>query len=287
MSTKKNKYMYAKLKRVTLASLMLLLLAAGRPFAQQAEARKNDRVVFLDGGSKEGKVISFTDDRIQFVHQGETLKYEFTKKTIQRIEYASGRTETMSPGIAADNSATDTRNRVAVLPMTYIAEGSASKMDNMPQLLQEMTTEFMSQSAAELKFRSPAEINALLAKAGITAETIHTFTPQELATVLHVEYLVTGTVMQDKGSIVTVEHYRTDKRKRNDRDWDGNRSRERKESHGSSVTNQQVENQVALTIFNDAGESIYSRSRHSLISSVDGYKNTLRYLLKRTPLYQR
>ena len=266
-----------------------ILLAISGSYAQNSNMVKSDKIIFLNGNSKEGKITAFVNDKVQFVHLGETLNYEFNKKEIEKIEYASGRTEviTEKKEQVMITHTEDARNKVAVLPLGYIAEGSDSKMDNMPFLLQEMTIEYLSKSAGELKFKSPGETNATLSKAGIIESNIRDYTPKEIADILNVEYVIMGTVMQDKGSIVTVDHSHTERRRKTERDWDGYRTRQRTEGHVTSVSNQQIENQVSLSIYNEAGESIYTKSRHSLISTIDGYKNTLRYLLKRTPLYER
>ncbi len=274
---------------MTIVLTGLLVLIVSIVSAQNNNVVKSDKIIFLNGNAKEGKVIAFANDKVQFIHRGETLNYQFEKKEIEKIEYASGRTEiiTEKKEPAVITTTAEARNKVAVLPIGYIADGNDSKMDNMPFLLQEMTIEFLSKSASELKFKSPAETNALLAKAGVNESNIREYTPKELAGILNVEYLIMGTVMQDKGSIVTVNHRETERRQKTDRDWDRYRTRQRTESHGTSVTNQQIENQVSLSIYNETGESIYTKSRHSLISDVDGYKGTLKYLLKRTPLYER
>ncbi|MEP7376378.1 MAG: hypothetical protein ABI675_23475 [Chitinophagaceae bacterium] len=281
--------MKKKIRRTVILVAGLILLAIGGLYAQSNNIVKSDKIIFLNGNSKEGRITAFTNDKVQFVHRGETLNYEFNKKEIQKIEYASGRTEVITEKKEQESKAhtEDARNKVAVLPLGYIAEGSDSKMDNMPFLLQEMTIEYLSKAAGELKFKSPAETNALLSRAGINESNIRDYTPKELAGILNVEYLIMGSVMQDKGSIVTVDHSRVERRGRTERDWDGYRTKQRTEGHGTSVTNQQIENQVSLSIYNESGESIYTKSRHSLISTIDGYKNTLRYLLKRTPLYER
>jgi hypothetical protein len=281
--------MKQQVKKAVIVLTGLMMFATGIVSAQNSNTVKPDKIVFLNGNAKEGKVISLANDKIQFVYRGETVNYEFNKKEIEKIEYASGRTEfiTAKKEQPITTTAADARNKVAVLPLGYIADGSDSKMDNMPFLLQELTIEYLSQSASELKFKSAVETNAVLAKAGINETNIREYTPADLADVLKVEYLIMGNVMQDRGSIVTVDHRHTERSRRTERDWDGYRTKQRTEGHGTSVTRQQIENQVSLSIYNQSGESIYTKSRHSLISTIDGYKNTLRYLLKRTPLYER
>lgn len=281
--------MKQKITKLTIISAGMFLLAISMVSAQSSNTAKSDKIIFLDGNAKEGKITAFANDKIRFTHRGETLNYEFNKKEIEKIEYASGRTEVLterkSPEIMAQPGSA--RSKVAVLPLGYIADGNDSKMENMPFLLQEMTIEFLSKSASELKFMDPVEMNARLLKAGINESNMREHTPKELANLLHVEYIIMGSVMQDRGKIVTVNHNHTEGRKRIDRNWDGYKVKKRRESHGSSVTGQQIENQVSLSIYNNGGEKIYNKSRHSLISTADGYKNTLRYLLKRTPLYER
>lgn len=281
--------MKQKITKWTIISAGMFLLAISMVSAQSSNTTKSDKIIFLDGNAKEGKVTAFANDKIRFTHRGETLNYEFNKKEIEKIEYASGRTEVLSERKQEENIIQfgNIRNKVAVLPLGYIADGNSSKMENMPFLLQEMTIDFLSKSASELKFMDLAEMNALLSKAGINESNVREHTPKELANLLHVEYIIMGSVMQDKGKIVTVDHSHTEGRKRIDRNWDGYKVKQRMESHGTSVTGQRIENQVSLSIYNNGGENIYSKSRHSLISTIDGYKNTLRYLLKRTPLYER
>lgn len=276
------------IKKASLFAVLLLALA-NILSAQGSSITKADKIVFLDGHAKEDKVTTFVNDKVRFTYRGETLNCGFAKKEIERIEYASGRTELLTAKKVIESSVPflDVRNRVAVLPLSYIADSHSSKMENMPFLLQEMTIEFLSKSAAELKFMDPAEMNAVLIKAGIDESNLREYTPKDLAGLLHVEYIIMGSVMQDRGKIVTVNHNHTRSRKNTDRDWDRYRTKERRESHGSTVTGQQIENQVSLSIYNNEGEKIYSKSRRSLLSGMDGYKSTLRYLLKRTPLYER
>ena len=293
--------MKQKIRKAVIMLTGLLSLTTGIVSAQSRPIAKLDKLIFLNGNAKEGKVTACENGKVQFVHRGETLNYEFNNTEIEKIEFASGRIEFISRkredqiiipfGIA--------KNKVAVLPLGYIGDGHDSKMNNMPFLLQELTVEYLSQSAIALKFKGPAETNALLARAGINESNIRVYTPKELAAILNVEYIIMGTVMQDKGNIVTVDHWHTESRGRTGKDWNryterSGRDRDRRynamqrsDSHGSSVTRQQIENQVSLSIYNAAGESIYAKSRHSLFSNIDGYKNTLRYLLKRTPLYER
>ncbi len=265
------------------AGLFLLVTAA---VAQRSSTEKTDKLVFLNGTVKEGKVLAFTDEKVKFTHTGETLDYEFPKKEIERIEYASGRAELITEKKPAEPlpAPVSSKNKVAVIPMQYIANGNAGNKDDMSYYLQEIAISYLSKSAAELKFSDAAEINAALLKNGISDTSIRKYTPAELAALLHVEYVIMGAVLQDNGNVVT--HASANRTRKQDH-WDNGDRRRRDNYQQHVVTNQLVETHVTLSIYNESGEKIYGKSRQSLLSERDAYKNTIHYMLKRTPLYKR
>jgi hypothetical protein len=188
------------------------------------------------------------------------------------------------------------RNRVAIMPITYMGDGNEEREEEMQFFLQDIAVSYMDRSAVELKFMDVAEINAILFKNGINEETIRQYTPRELAGILNVEYIITGSVLQDRGSVVTVSNQHSTRRQtiehrdrysRHGRRIDEIQVRNRNNSVRSSVTRQNIETQVSFSIYNDSGERIYSKSRKSILSESDAYKNAIQYLLKRTPLYKR
>jgi hypothetical protein len=176
--------------------------------------------------------------------------------------------------------------KVAVMPMTYIADDNGSRAEQMPFYLQEMAINCLSQSAAELKFMDAAEVNAILLKNGIDGDNIRRYTPRELAAILHVEYVITGSVLQDNGNVVTVSH--TNSRRQHIERWGKwQEVSRRNNSNSMSVTRQNIETHVTVSIYNETGEKIYTKSRQSILSEPDAYKAALKFLLKRTPLYNR
>jgi hypothetical protein len=267
-----------------LSAGLFLLLNQGA--AQKTGSEKTDKITFLNGTTRDGKVLAFLDERICFVHTGETLNYEFPKKEIEKIEYASGRveviTEKKAPGILP--APVVSKNRVAVIPLQYTGYGNEGRKEDMGFFLQEIAINYLSKSATELQLVDATEINAALLKNGISDSSIRKYTASELAAILHVEYIIIGSVLQDNSAIVT--NATGNKVKKQD-DW-GNGDYKRRENYQQSVVlSQHVETQVTLSIYNEMGEKIYSKSRHSLLAERDAYKNTIHYILKRTPLYKR
>jgi hypothetical protein len=284
--------------KTTLA--VTFFLAASVVSAQNISVQRTDKVFFLNGDIKEGKVTGLMNEKIQFVHQGETLNYELNKREIEKIVYASGRTEIITEKKSRQVSMTpvNSKNRVAVMPMIYIGDDDDTRSEEMRFHLQGIAISYLNRSAMELKFMDIAEINALLFKNGINDLNIRQYTPKELAAILNVEYLIMGSVLQDRGSVVTVSNNHNTRRQTIEQ-YNRRGRHERYDRHGrtvivtrgnnngSSVTRQNIETQVSLTIYNEMGEMIYTRSRHSLLSEPDAYKYTIQYLLKRTPLYER
>jgi TolB-like protein len=179
----------------------------------------------------------------------------------------------------------NSRNRVAVMPLSYIGNDNEARSEEMKYQLQNLTVNLLHSAAAELKFLDPAEINAILLKNGITVETIRQYTPAELAKLLHVEYIIMGSVIQDEGSVVTQTNSNTVRRGNNNHYY--NHGKTKTYRNERTETRQNIETQVSVSIYNETGENIYSKSRHSILTESDAYKNALQYLLKRCPLYKR
>jgi hypothetical protein len=190
----------------------------------------------------------------------------------------------------AQNNGFSSRYRVGVMPLVYLGDGSEGREEEMRYQLQDIVVNYMSRSSAELKFVDAAEINALLYKKGIDASAIRQYTPRELAHLLNVEYLIMGSVIQDPGNIVTTENsYKT--RRQNveyrGRYRDRPRITGRSFHTGNTVTRQHIKTQVSISIYNETGDRIYTKSRESILTESDAYKFALQYLLKRTPIYNR
>ena len=175
---------------------------------------------------------------------------------------------------------TNAENKVAILPMTYIADGSDVRTNEMPYHLQNLAYQYLSEDVFELKFQDPAQTNAILFKRGIRGTEIRKYTPKELAEILQVEYVIVGLVNQESLGMTT---FSNSKKEFNHRHW----GKHEKEKHVRTRTTEQMSTTIDLDIYNDQGEKIFSRSRRSILSSVDAYKAGLHYLLKRTPLHKR
>ncbi len=268
--------------------ILYFLLLATSSMAQQT-SQKNDKVHLLNGEIKEGKIQAISDDAIQFSYAGETLNYNLKKNAIHKLEFASGREEVLNQNIIKPVASTNYLEKsVAILPLFYIGEGTDKKTDEMRYRLQKETYNFMSKKARELKFQDPSETNALLFKNKVNEETIRQYTIGELAAILQVEYVITGTVTQEIGN--SSQYTNSTSSGNTQIDADRNRQinvKEKNQTISHTSNNVDIKTSVDLSVFNIKGEKIYNDTKKSVLTTVDAYKNSLHYLLKRTPLYER
>lgn len=281
--------MKINMKNVRAVLVIFLSLTVQLMAAQNGNHLKLDKITFLDRQVKEGRVISISGNTVKFTHKGESLVYDFDKKEIETIAFASGRIDTLTYLAKEVNNkpVVDTDNKVAVVPLSYIGEGSASRMDQMEFRLQEIAIDYLRKYSRELKIQDATETNAILGKKGINSYSIRNYTPKELAEILQVEYVIMGTIEQNYADISTVTTNNRTGSTQIEQRGNGISVKDRQNSTGFSNTHQNVQTNVRIAVYNEKGENIYSKSKHSILSTNEAYKNSLQFLLKRTPLYKR
>src|SRR5450432_2775261 len=258
-----------------------------------------DVVVKMNGDEMKGKVLEITDTDIKFSYTGESLVYTFKKTDIFKINYASGRSELFNKTLPSDvkaepntgstktgtqKSKEDHHNRVAILPFAYIKDGQHTA-EALGEKVQTECYSYISKHAGVYKIVEPRTTNALLIKAGINKENIKGYMMDDICNILGVEYLVDGLVSVNKSSQTV---YQSDNGTTTTKSDDKSSNKEKStnsSSHGTAT--QEYETSLNLAIYNDKGNSVYSQERKSILSTQDAYKNTLEYLLKRTPLYSK
>ncbi|RWU05043.1 hypothetical protein [Pedobacter chitinilyticus] len=275
---------------------LVALLLSISTFAQTSNNEKADIILKVNGDEMKGKITKITDTDLTFIYSGETLEYTIKKSDILKITHSSGRVETINqPPLPSDirkndqivmkGTPADHHNRIAVLPFHYLIENQPGA-DEIGLSAQQDTYSFLSQHSAGYTLIDPRTTNALLAKGGVTKENITGFTMNELCNILGVEYIIDGTVKQNKASQTsyTSDNSNTNvKRNANDKVTKVN-------SYGSTFSNaeQRYDVSVSLNIYNDNNANIYNQSHKAFFSNTDGgFGSPLQYLLKRCPLYRK
>lgn len=270
----------------------LLFLLVGYHVGFSQTSKKNDVIVKSNGDILNGEVHEITDSTIRFTYTGEKLVYTIKKSDIIKITFASGRSETFSnvapqtssaPSVpqsqaAVQTSGEDTRNKVAILPFSFLKDGQ-SLAEEVSEEVQNECYALLSKHAGVHTVMSPRATNVALNKQGINRSNIKNYSMSELCQILGVEYVIDGMISQNR---TTQTNYATttynDKSKNDDKKKSGTAS-----SYSTNVQNYQTV--MDMKIYNEKSEIIYNQNRKAFWQTEDAYKNTLEYLIKRCPLY--
>jgi len=275
--------------------LFLTLLTTG-VYAQTASTEKTDVILKLNGEEMKGKITKIADSELTFIYTGETLEYTVKKSDILKITHASGRVEIINQvalpsdlrkddQVVMKGTPADHHNRIAVLPFHFVIENQPGA-DEIGLNAQQDTYAFLSQHSAGYTLLDPRTTNALLAKANVTKQNITGFTMNELCNMLGVEYVIDGSIKQNKAAQTSYASDNSNSTvKRN-----GNDKITGVKSSGSTFSSaeQRYDVAVSLTIYTDTNASIYNQTHKAFFSNTDGgYNSPLQYLLKRSPLYRK
>lgn len=262
----------------------------------QTGSQKEDIIKKINGDELKGRLIRVTDSDVSFVYTGETAEYVIKKSDIAQILHSSGRTEVVSQQVQPSQirqndqitmvaSPADHHNKIAILPFTFLMDNQPGA-DAIGMKAQQDTYALLSQHAAGYTILDPRTTNAKLVQAGITKDKMIGFTMKNLADVLGVEYIIDGTVAQNKAyqtSYTSTSDNTSVKRDDDDKI-------KKVSTYGSSSSNaaQRFDVRVSLQIYMDNNASIYNANHQALFSNTDGsYGAPLEYLLKRCPLYKK
>ena len=261
--------------------LLFILLCTSISFAQ-SEA-KLDKVVMTNGEVKMGHVTGISDTEVQFVHDKETLTYTLDKAKISKIEFgSSGRIEVynqVQASTTAEPNLADHHNKIAILPFVYVRDGRQQKNDVNETKVQQQFFSLMNGHVGALKVQDPQTTIALLRKNGVNDDTFDNYMIPEICNMLGVEYVVRGILtINQEGSTSYSSNYSSYTAKKN-------KPGTNKWSTGTTSSTLQFNTIVDMTLYNDNGEAVFSRSKESFWPTDDAYTLTLPWLLKRMPIY--
>lgn len=251
-----------------------------------------DVVHMLNGDEKKGKVISVNDQIIKFVHEGEDLEYELNKSDIQKIEFSSGRTEVFNENATnASNSqelksqapaasAEERKNKLAVLPFSIVSNNNDLTSQGMMEEVQNSAATAFRSYTNQVIVQDPVQTNAILYKNGIDEFEARKMMPQELAKILGVEYVVIGSAKIEYTGSASYGSSNSSYKKKKD---DDKKSSTKGYTSTSTSTTDNYATTITLKIFNDQGSNLYDVNRKGIGTNLDKYRDTLNYLIKRSP----
>ena len=258
----------------------------------QTKTTSQDIVIKADGEEMKGRVTQVTDGEIHFIYSGETAEYIIKKSDILKITHSSGRVETFNQfedlrkndQVAMTASPADHHNKIAILPFTFLMDRQAGAQE-VGIKAQEDTYSFLSKHGAGYTIMDVRSTNAALIKAGVTRDKIMGFTMKEICDIVGVEYVIDGTITQNKGYQTSSTYGNTSSEIKRTND-------DKVKVNSTDVSNsnavQRYDVTVSLNIYMDNNASIYNQSHKAFLSNTDGsYTSPLEYLLKRSPLYSK
>lgn len=276
--------------------LLLLSTLFSLSIFAQTKAAKEDIIQKINGEEMKGKVTRITDTDVSFIYSGETLEYSIKKSDIQKITHSSGRVEIFSQAslpaqdrqkdqVTMSATPVDHHNKIAILPFTFLMDNQPGS-DEVGYKAQDDAYAILAQHVAGYTILDTRTTNAKLIQAGVTKDKMRGFTMKDICNILGVEYIIDGSVTQNKGYQTSSSGGSTSTNvKRNDADKVKGVS-----SSSSTYTNaaQRYDVSVGIHIYMDNNASIYNENHKAFFTNTDGsYSSPLEYLLKRSPLYRK
>jgi len=253
---------------------------------------KEDVIYLADGTQKKGKVISITDDGIKFSYTGEDVQYELKKQALTKIVFANGREEVFANSASTANmnatnggsstvrASTSAGNSLAVIPFEIVSNEAGLTTDAMRREIQQSCIDALKSKGMSFQIQDPRTTNAALSKSGIAFADIANHTPDDLAKLLNVDYVVLGVYdIQNKGSM----SYGSGVVTYNDKTQD-NKSKGTAVQSNNSYTSTNYDTKVQLSIYDSNGRQLFSDTRRPFMGSLDSYKGALKTLAKRISL---
>lgn len=268
-----------------LVFLFSLILSISSLIAQQ----KEDIVYLLDGGQKKGKVLTIGDEIVKFNYTGEELQYELKKSLIEKIVFGNGRVELFKETNTASNAGNTTTgqmnsvsngNKLAIVPFEIASNDQGLTTDVMRREVQQACAEALRSRSLSFQIQDPRTTNATLAKSNINIADIANHTPEELAKLLGVDYIILGVYdIENKGT----SSFGSGSATYNDKKKD-DKSKGSLYQSNNSYTTTIYDTKVLMTIYDANGRQLFSDSRKPFMGGVDSYKGALKTLAKRIPL---
>jgi hypothetical protein len=268
------------LRGLTFLTLMLVALSAS--FAQT----KEDVIYLLDGNQKKGKVVSIGDDIIKFSYTGEEVQYELKRQTVDKIVFSNGREESFrqpstesantSSGVMT-NTANTGSNQLAVIPFEIVSNDQSLTTDAMRREIQQSCVDALKSRSLSFQIQDPRSTNATLTKAGIALSDVANHTPDELAKLLQVDYVVLGMYdIENRGTMSFGSGNTTYSDKTKD-----NKTKGTATQSNSTYTSTSYDTKVQLSIYDSMGRQLFSDTRKPFLGGLDSYKGALKTLAKR------
>ncbi|REC73427.1 hypothetical protein DRF60_19410 [Chryseobacterium elymi] len=279
------------MKKIKPLLVILLLMITSISFGQITKERKPDRIIKKDYVIIEAFVKKITEKNIEYSMPNEDLINTLDTSHIGRIEFANGKTQTFTEakenndvsntsGSKHDPSNIEiTPNTIAILPVPFVNTETLVTSEELSKFAQnDVYDELIKKSSniAPLTVQDPRTTNSLLRKAGIDYKNIDETSIEDIQNILGVDNIVAAkvsyTVTENQSSYgsTTIKSGQKDKATVSD--------------YSNTNKNMKYEYHIYFDMYKK-GNKIYTKNRSPFFTTKDSWKDSLTYLLKRSPIY--
>ena len=194
-------------------------------------------------------------------------------------------------GLAAMSNAQDDaaarKGKLAILPFKYVTNDASLPVEQYEELVQSHCATVFREEVKKLQVQDPMTTNTLLLRNEITQENMATFLPNEIAEALGVQYVVFGTFnITNKGTTSfgsSSSSYNEKEKKEYDKNERETKSKGTSSTYSSSSSYTNYDADMEMRIFDDTGQTVYSRSHKPFSADPAEYDATLKWLIRRSP----
>lgn len=200
--------------------VLLIGLAFSLNLFPQGNASKNDIIFTTSGELIQAKVVKVTEGTVSFNYPGETMINEVKSAGLEKIVFASGRTQNFSSkkaiASAPSNAGNDytlaipseeiyllpdyEENTLAVIPFSYLRNDTYQK--DLSGEVTAFVTDFMASNAKvyQINTQSLSETIKKLVDNGVSHKRLAEASPEELRKIVGTEYILRANIEETRGN---------------------------------------------------------------------------------------
>ena len=267
-------------------------IAAVISLSSFAQGKKLDRIIKKDYSIIEAHVTKISAKNIEFTFPNETLINSLETSKIVRIDFANGRIETFNVSENVSNNSEEVKskkriikkNTIAILPIPFVNSETLASSSEMAKFAQnDIYNKLMEKSSNifPLTLQDLRVTNSLLRKAGITYKNIDETFIEDLQDILGVDNIIAAKVSYT----VTINKRTSDSRstkvkiKENESKYS---------DFDVSTTNE--DKSFNFNVYCDVYQNntkIYSKTRTPFFNFEKSWMDSMYYLIKRCPIYNK
>lgn len=270
--------------------LLIVLIS----FVTNAQKKKLDKVFKTDNTILEVSITKISEKEIEYRFPNETLSNSIEINKIFKIEFASGRIqifEKIVQNVSEQSSnKSDSKeleiksNSIAVLPIPFVNSETLATSEEMAKFAQNDVYSKLIESSSKIFPLSVQDLritNSLLRKAGIDYKNIDETPIEDLHKILGVDHIIASKVSYVMTETSNSQTYEKEKVK-----LERNKIKSDDFSFSRTEQNKKFDFNVYFDLYKN-NTKIYTKTRTPILTMKDSWMDSMTFLLKRCPIYNK